>query len=138
IMNGLNLKITGGYNRRDSRTDIFYNSKTPNGSNRLTGRGVNAQVTNRNSGTWSSESLLSYKKRFDAANQIDALAGFSILGTNRNQYGYRSQNIPNEELGMSGIDHGTPYFIQAVESDNRLLSFFGNINYNLQSKYLFT
>ena len=44
----------------------------------------------------------------------------------------------SSDLGLSGMDQGTPGPNTALISDNKLLSFLGRIDYNYSDKYLFT
>src|SRR5690606_25150911 len=46
------------------------------------------------------------------------------------------QNLPNEQLGLSGFDEGTPYSSPAVTSAYTLASFFSRVRYNYYSKYI--
>src|SRR5690606_31592698 len=81
---------------------------------------------------------LNYKKRINDLHSLDLLGGFSIQESKFSSQGMSVSNIPNEQLGMSGIDEGTPYEILASRSNNTIASYFARANYNFNSKYLFT
>jgi len=61
-----------------------------------------------------------------------------MSGTNASSYGASANHIPNEDLGISGIDEGTPVAVTSTSSNYKLASFLGRVNYTLFSKYLFT
>jgi TonB-linked SusC/RagA family outer membrane protein len=139
ITNNLTLRIEGSIRSSINRYDVFYNSKTPRGRvQSLNTRGINGSVNYNESQSWSNENTLTYNKVFKNYNSINVLAGFSMQGNKSIANGFATQNVPNESLGISGLDQGTPYSITASQSTNALASFFGRINYNYKSKYLFT
>src|SRR5690606_29853129 len=134
------LRMTGSVSRRDSRSEVFFNSKTPQGSliSYFNSRGINARVGHTERVTLSNENTLTYHKKFGQGHQVTAMGGLSFQGSDYNSYGFSSQQIPNENLGMSGIDQGVPYTSSALVSEVSLLSGFARFNYNYKSKYLFT
>lgn len=136
----LTLRVSGGYNSLIRRNDAFYNSLTSRGTPLLPRniRGVNGSVGYTESTTWLNENTLTYKKNINKKDRFEALVGFTLQGSEREGYGYSSQLIANEVLGMSGLDTGTPYTSSAYFSDNTLMSFLGRANYSIKSKYLFT
>src|SRR5690606_6118654 len=101
-------------------------------------RGQHGSIGFAESTTWLNENTLRWRKLIDKKHNLDVLGGFTLQGATRNNYGYSSQLVPNEELGMSGLDEGVPYSSTASISDHTLASFLGRINYNYNRKYLFT
>jgi TonB-linked SusC/RagA family outer membrane protein len=140
IAKDLVLKIQGGLDSKKEKNDYFFNSQTGRGTPLRPGnlQGVQAGVTFRQTNVWSNDNTLSYKKRINKDNLLDLMAGFSIQGINYENYALNVTQIPNEELGLSDLDEGTPYTNSALLSSSRLLSGFARVNYNLKSKYLFT
>lgn len=136
----LTLRVTGGLDLQLRRSDVFNNSLTQRGSPlRPTNiRGINGSVGYSERSTWLNENTLNWKKKLSKRSNIDALAGFTMQGSNSEGYGFSSQLISNEVLGMSGLDTGTPYNSNASSSENGLVSFLGRVNYSYNSKYLFT
>ncbi|TZF86279.1 TonB-dependent receptor (plasmid) [Pedobacter sp. BS3] len=136
----LTFKATGGLNLWMRRNDSFNNSQTSHGTPLLPRniRGVNGSVGYTESNTWLNENTLTWKKTFNKQHSLDAVAGFTMQGNHSEGYGYNSQLISNEVLGMSGLDTGTPYNSTASISDNGLVSFLGRVNYSYKSKYLLT
>ncbi len=133
------LRVTGGFNNRMVRDDGFYNSQTSRGTSLIptNTRGVNGSMMFTETNTWLNENTLKYKKEYKK-HVFDFLGGITLQGASRSQYGYLAQNVPNESLGLSGLDDGTPYRGNALESENKLLSFLGRVNYNYRYKYYLT
>jgi TonB-linked SusC/RagA family outer membrane protein len=140
ITDDLVLRLNGIASGTMDRSERFYNSKTPQGSplnpNNL--RGVNGNVGNGETNIWSSENTLTYTKNINQHHNLTAVGGFSMQETRRSTNGYAAQNLPNEVLGISGMDEGVPYSGTALTEGNTLSSFFGRVNYNYRSKYLLT
>lgn len=134
------LRITGTVNNRLSENKNFYNSKTIQGSpfNPLNVRGVNGNVMYAETNSWSNENTLSYQKTINGKHRFNAVAGFSLQSSASKLHGVSVQNIPNEELGYSGFDEGIAYASPATSSKFTLASLYTRLNYNYQSKYLFT
>lgn len=128
-----------GYRKRVIRGEAFYNSLTPQGSpSPVNTRGVNGNFSFAENDTWTNENTLTYQKTFSINHKLTALAGFSLEGVTTNTYGATSQFLPNEQLGMLGLDEGTPLAIAASGGNNKLMSFFSRVDYSYKSKYLLT
>lgn len=127
-----------GYRKRVVRGEAFYNSLTPQGSplNPVNTRGINGNFSFAENNTWTAENTLTYQKTFKEDHKLTALGGFSLEGVGTNTYGATSQFVPNEQLGMLGLDEGTPLAIAASGGDNKLMSFFSRVDYNYKSKYM--
>lgn len=139
IADGLKFATQGGINRRTSVYENFYNSKTYNGRNRASNAyGVNADYRNVALNEWVNENTLTYRKKFDVYHKFDVLLGFTMQGSATKSYGYKTIEIPNEGLGMSGMDDGTLFSATASASSNRLMSYLARANYSYKSRYLFT
>lgn len=139
ISNALSLKITGGVSNRMVRGDAFYNSLTSKGTPLIptNTRGSYGIIANEETNNWLNENTLTYKKKI-GNHSFDILGGFTLQSRSLNSYGLTATNVPNESLGLSGLDEGTPYANVSLESENKLASAIGRINYNYKSKYLFT
>src|SRR5690606_36092737 len=46
--------------------------------------------------------------------------------------------LPNENLGLNGLEEGTPLSLTSYSSEWKLASFLGRINYKLYDRFLFT
>lgn len=85
------------------------------------------------------ENMLTYKKDWkNGRHKLNAVAGFTMQGSSQRRFGYSSMQIPNESLGISGIDDGLPDSMTALLTENYLMSWLGRINYSFRSRYMFT
>ena len=139
IAKGLTFKTTGGVRLNKGRADRFYNSKTSQGSpnNPANVNGVNGSVSYSNSTSFSNENTLNYKNKFND-HSLDALVLFAVNGVNSLSSGYGGRLLPNENLGMDGLDEGVSYNPSSSSSRNRMVSYAGRLDYNYKSKYLAT
>jgi len=139
ITKALTLKITGGFNSRVDKDENFYNSKTGRGYPSVNNtRGVNGLFGYDERNDWVNANTLTYKKKFNRNHSFEALGGFTVQGLNRSTYGYQAYNIPNEDLGLSGMDQGQPGALDALLTENIMVSYLGRVNYGYKSKYLLT
>src|SRR5690606_12354186 len=108
IFKKLQLKMIGSVSNMRGRSDQFYNSRTPQGSpqNRSHSMGIYGLFGYNESNSWSNENTLTYKNRFRGGHNLELMAGFSLQDAERAAFGYRSHLLPNELLGMYGLDEG--------------------------------
>ncbi|GAA4432819.1 TonB-dependent receptor [Ravibacter arvi] len=139
LAEGLTFKTIGGLRHARIVDENFFNSKTSQGSpyNPLNVNGVNGSITNTYSYLFSNENTLNYNKEF-GLHRFDAFALFGLNGTTRSQNGYGGRLLPNEELGIDGLDQGVPYNPRSWTSKNTMVSYAGRIDYGFASKYLLT
>lgn len=140
ILKNLTLRMTGSSSSTNLRNERFYNSKTPQGNllSLFNTKGINGSIRTTDINLWSNENTLTYKTNINDSHRITLLGGFSMQESNSDIYGYAAMNIPNEELGIKGLDEGTPYLGYASDGSNGLVSFFGRADYSYHSKYMLT
>lgn len=135
----LRFVSTFGLNERENDTKRFNGRKTYGGfAHKYNTNGVNGSYENDMRSEWVNENTLTYKKKFNRAHNLNAMVGFTMQESTRSRYGYNVIQIPNDALGFSGLETGTPNKIRSTESQNRTMSFLGRVNYSLLSRYLFT
>lgn len=135
------LRVTGGLTKTKSRHEQFNNTQTPLGSpltkagadNGVSGSLIFHEITN-----WVNENTLTYHRQISKQSLLNTVVGFTLSGTNTSSYGAAANHIPNEALGLSGIDEGTPVSISSTSSSYKLASFLGRVNYTYRSRYLLT
>lgn len=135
------LRVTGGLTKTKSRNETFNNTKTPTGSPLTKAgadNGVNGSLIYNEITNWVNENTLTYSRQITKASLLNTVVGFTMSGTSASSYGASANHIPNEDLGISGIDEGTPVSINSTSSSYKLASYLGRVNYTLFSKYLFT
>ncbi|WP_242689067.1 TonB-dependent receptor [Pedobacter sp. SYSU D00535] len=140
ITKNLHLKVSGGLNGLFSRNDAFYNSQTVSGTplraNNISG--VNGSVDHGERLDFVNENTINWSKRFNSRHKVDLLGGFTLQGVNTSTYGFSAILVPNESLGINGLNQGTPLETISTTSYNRLSSYIARADYGYRSKYLLT
>lgn len=136
----LELMIKGGFYNRTWRETGFYNSETSKGSSLMASntKGVNGTVDFREARSWLNENTLTYRKKFNRVHDLTVLAGWTLQGNNEERWGFAGEQVPIEQLGISGIDNGIPGANTSYVSANRLMSYLGRVMYNYDNRYLLT
>ncbi|SDJ76364.1 TonB-linked outer membrane protein, SusC/RagA family [Pedobacter sp. ok626] len=136
ILKDLKLKILGSFNRGLRRSDVFNGSMSRSAAtgNYL----VNGTQTYYNSTGWQNANTLTYSKRLNKAHYFDVMAGFTMESSQSRALGATAVLLPNESLGLSGLDEGNPLAIASTSSNSTLASFIGRLNYKLFDRYVFT
>lgn len=135
------LKIRGGITETNVRDEKFNNSKTAAGNPATeygATYGVNGSIYNSKATSLLNENLLVFNKTFNNIHKIEAVGGFTMQKNSTGSNGYVSVNLPNESLGINGLDQGTVLSKTYSASYSTLVSFLGRINYSLRSRYIFT
>ncbi|WP_018629598.1 SusC/RagA family TonB-linked outer membrane protein [Niabella aurantiaca] len=140
ILRGLIFKATGVYQKSVLEYDIFNNSQTRSGSplTAAGANGVNGSITYTNLDYFTNENTLTYSKSFNQAHNLNALAGYTLQSTMLHRFGGGAIQVPNESLGLSGLDEGIPFSITAANSKSRLQSFLSRLDYNYKERYYLT
>jgi TonB-linked SusC/RagA family outer membrane protein len=135
----LSFKSTFGLTNDVNRNETFNGSNTPAGSpNTVGGRanGVNGSILYQTTNSYVNENTLNYNKKFGKKNTLDAVAGFTLQGVSKYNYGVAAAKLPNESLGLAGLDEGIPSTVISTKTRNALASALGRINYSYDGKYL--
>lgn len=138
ILKNLKLKLQGSVNSNATRAETFNGSLTrsggPNGTNGINGALVNARVD-----VYDNTNLIEYNTTIAKKHRINALLGASVQKVFTQAYGYAAIQIPDESLGLSGLDagivNGAP---TARRSQNALASGFGSLEYVFNNRYYLT
>ena len=139
INKNLNIKSNAGIRHNKLTLERFYNSKTAQGGpspNNV--NGVNGSISNLFSNSFSNETTLNYKKTFKKDHTITGLGLFAINSNNSNTKGYAGRLLPNENLGMDGLEEGLAFNPVSSSSVNTMASYAGRLDYNYKSKYIVT
>lgn len=137
----LKLRVSGGITRETLKDEIFNNTRTISGSpNTAPGRnnGVNGSFVYGERNSYLNENIVTYTRRFNSDHNLTAVAGATLQGRESTNFGARALHVPNELLGISGLDEGIPISIIANESDFTLASFLNRANYVYKSRYTLT
>ncbi|MEI6945575.1 TonB-dependent receptor [Paraflavisolibacter sp. H34] len=136
ILPRLKLRVTGGYMDNQLRQEQFNNSLTQYGNLRQP-NGVNGSLTFQQSSSWLNENTLAWDTKIND-HSLNLLGGFTLQGDKSSRYGMSAIQLPNEKLGISGLDEGVLQPLTATSSLSSMSSFLGRMNYSYKSKYLLT
>ncbi len=139
IIKSLKLKVTGGYNGRDIKKEEFNGSKTKTGNTHpanTQSKGINARLSQYENRSYLNENTLSYQLN-KKGHSMNALLGLTFQRNTQFNHSAYNENIPNESLGMSGIGKGSTPTITASKGESTMMSYFGRLNYNYDSRYYF-
>ncbi|WP_366186133.1 TonB-dependent receptor [Flavobacterium ovatum] len=139
IIPDLKLRVTAGVNETRVQRNSFNNTNTQYGyvgSN----NGINGSIDYAQKSNWLNENTLTWNKKINKKHLINLLGGFTLQKETTKNYGRSANQIPleYESLGLNGLDKGTQLRVDTFESLWSMASFLGRINYNYNSKYLFT
>lgn len=136
----IKLKSTFSISSNGGEGRFFYNSNTPQGSprNRSQAWGVNGRFSYSETSVWSNENTITYNNIFNKVHKLELLGGVSFQEGLSESLGFTSKYLPTEDLGIYGLGLGTPHASIASGGEYGLVSYFGRLNYDYKSKYLFT
>lgn len=137
ILDNLTLRISGGYNKIDQRREIFNNSSSRLG-NPKTNEKVNGSIMNYERTNFLNENTLTYNFKLKKGHRLKLLAGFTLQDARYFSDGFTSINVPNEELGIAGLDEGTVTKAPVSRTSNSLMSFLARADYSYKSRYMAT
>ncbi|MEV4886382.1 TonB-dependent receptor [Chitinophaga ginsengisegetis] len=132
------LRVAGGITKEAQRKEIFNNSNTRLGNPKSSILGINGSVSNLERTNWLNENTLTYARVINKDHNLNVLGGFTMQKSAYYSYGFSASQLPNESLGMSGLDEGIINTAPTAKSSNALMSFLGRVNYGYKSRYLLT
>ncbi len=139
ITKNLRLTVRGGYTDKETIAEEFNNSSTYRGYPTVNNtKGVNGSWRSTSVADWMNENTLTWKTKINRHHSLNVMTGVTIQGRDTDKFGFTAINLPYEDMGMDGLDEGTPYSTIASNSSNRMMSFLGRVNYNYRSRYLLT
>jgi len=132
----LKLRVTGAVNNRFTNYESFNNSLTSSGSN--TTRRVNGSLYNTTNTNLLNENTLTYKTTFNKNHRINVVAGYTLQTSNWQRSGFSASLVPNQELGVDGLDEAETQIGSSGGSSYGLASYLGRANYYFKNRYMFT
>lgn len=135
LLKGLTFRNTMGYRYSTQRRSLFYGAESI-----LAKRSsINGSITNTENETFQISNTLTYDKRFHKDHHLTALLGQEFVNRNTRSLYAAADHFPNDDIGLDDMSLGTPTSIStSVNNDDKLVSFFGRLNYNYKDLYLFT
>lgn len=135
------FRVNGGLTETDMRFERFNNSKTAAGNPKTVygaTYGINGSIDNLSVKNLLNENLLTFNRTFNSKHRIDAVAGLTMQRSSTEGNGFVAIQVPNEVLGVKGLDQGTIMNKTTSASYATLVSMLGRVNYSFNSRYLFT
>lgn len=134
------LKFTS----RGSVSTTFRRYETFNGSNTASGgfwspSGINGSTYHYRWDYYGNSNLLTYTNSFKKKHFITVVVATDIQKAESRSFGYVATQIPDESLGLSGLDAGT-ISVPTTDaiSESTMASLIGSLSYNYKGKYYFT
>ncbi|MCB0564688.1 MAG: TonB-dependent receptor [Phaeodactylibacter sp.] len=85
------------------------------------------------------ETYLTYDKPLESINsRLNFLAGYSYQDFNNSFPSYVANGLPNDFFGVNNPSGAEELQVRNSVIENRLISFFGRVNFDVSNKYLFT
>lgn len=140
IIKKLKLKVTAGYTSTDYKNEEFNGSQTRTGNSHPSNtqsKGINAYLYQSEARSYLNENTLSYQLNKNSHN-FNAMLGMSVQKNTSYIHSIRTEKISNESFGMAGLDKGSTPAVNSSKGENKLMSYFGRINYNYDSRYYIT
>lgn len=135
IIKGLNFRNNTGMRYKTNRYEVFY------GEESITAKrsSIWGSLGNSDSSTFQISNTLSYDFNVNKKHKFTALVGQEYVSTWTRFFEASATNFPNGDIGLNDLSLGIPGVPQSgVNYDDKLLSFFGRVNYNFADKYLLT
>ncbi len=141
IIKNLKFKVSAGYTSRDSKSEDFNGSKTSTGNSHPSNsrsKGINAKLSLVENRNYLNENTLTYQFNKNK-HSLNTLAGLTFQKSNIYAYSIMAEHITNESFGMAGLDKNSSNpIVSSSKGENALMSYFGRLNYNYNSKYYLT
>ncbi|WP_152439866.1 SusC/RagA family TonB-linked outer membrane protein [Arcticibacter svalbardensis] len=135
----LTLRSTMGITKGWYKQEIFNNTNTRDGSPSTPqgANGMNGSFVHSESLNFLNENTITYKKTIKK-HSLNLLAGYTFQKYKAAVDGFSANQVPNADLGNSGLDEGVPDRIRASSTLNGLESYLTRISYNYNFKYYLT
>lgn len=84
------------------------------------------------------ETYLNYKRDIGTEHSVDAILGYSYQDWREEYPSYRGFGLTSNSFGLNSAAPATQFEANNSVFENRLISFFGRVNYNFGSRYSLT
>ncbi len=139
IIDGLKLKITGGYSMYKRRREEFNGTQTYTGySGSPSGKGINGAIYWYDKVSWLNENTLTWTKNINRKHHLQLLGGFTLQGEKYDFKGTSATQMTTESLGLNGLHTGSYQTVKPWEYDWTMMSGLFRLNYNYKYKYYLT
>lgn len=136
LFNGLSAKVNLGFDAMSGKKRRF----VPTTYSNLLVTNFNGELyveePTRNSQLL--ETYLTYSKSFRDAHRFEILGGYSWQDFNEEYPNYRAYNLSSNAFGFNSTTPASDFSAGNSVVENRLISFYGRLNYGFMDKYLLT
>ncbi|MFZ4708149.1 MAG: SusC/RagA family TonB-linked outer membrane protein, partial [Bacteroidales bacterium] len=133
IFSDLKAKLNLAYDRDAMQRNIYQPIASSIGKD-VHGRGINTDQTNASKLL---EFYLTYNKQIDK-HLLNVLGGYSWQQYDNYFTNTTAEGYSNDNLGYNSMDVTGTKTINIVNEANRLISFFGRVNYSYSNRYMLT
>ncbi len=130
----LSAKVNFGYDV-DNTARKAYQPRTSVVAENVGGR---ALTENNRYSNYLFESYLAFDKTFHKIHHINVIGGYSWQEFDNYLSSVKAEGFVNDNLGANNMGGGRNQNAKNERERNRLISFYGRVNYNLLDKYLLT
>ena len=136
IMDGLSLKLTGNWYIDEAKHESFNRDYLSSPGVTNTTRHTSASFNRTINQTYNA--VLNYDKQITADHYLAAMLGFEFHDSNNKGFNASGSGAPTDDFGDLGLtsEEEGKRKIDSWHGRNRIMSFFGRVNYDYQSKYL--
>lgn len=139
IVDGLKLKVTGGYTMYKRRREEFNGTQTYTGYvGSPSGKGINGAIYWSDRLSWVNENTLTWNTNIKRHHHLQLLGGFTLQGENYDYKGIAATQLTTEALGLNGLNTGSYQTVTPWEYDWTMMSGLFRLNYNYKYKYYVT
>ncbi len=135
IVKGLSFRNNTGMRYQTRRDEIFYGARSMTAKR----SSINGSIKNTENGSFQTSNVLTYELK-KKKHSFTAMLGQEYVSRWNRYFKASASNFPSDAIGLEDLSLGaTPGVPESsVNFDDKLLSFFTRMNYNLAEKYLFT
>lgn len=137
LIDGLSAKVNLAYDIANIERKKFQPTTYLNKSVSDTDGEFRSENATRTSGLL--EAYLNYKTNIGEAHRIDLTGGYSYQEWNEEYAFFRGIDLTTDAFGINNARAATDFVdVGNTTLENKLISFFGRLNYTLKDRYLFT
>ncbi len=134
LYKGLSFRSTVGWRYQTRRNDVFYGAESVTGKR----SSINGSITNYESNSFQTSNVLTYAWK-NKVHDVTVMAGQEYVSKFTRNFSASASQFPNDEIGLADLSLGVPGVPTSEENyDDKLISFFGRVNYNVLERYLFS
>lgn len=134
IIDGLTFRNTTGTRYQTYRNAIFFGAESIIAKR----SSINGSIQTQESGSFQTSNVLTYNKDFNK-HSFTAMIGQEFVNRWERSVKAVANNFPNDEIGLGDMSLGIAGTPQSSHNyDDKLVSFFGRVNYDFADKYIIT